>query len=584
MVTDVYIYLSNDVPDQTRRKSLMSQCMRILEKDFKRTEDLIDSPDGQSEPAQYLGPDQPYLDMTKSSFVTSTPKSPKSINFNEQSQSVEETDPNEYVLREYVDVTTPGTVVVEEDNVNYVNVTDETHKEKSTSLGNSTHYDQLQFQDWTGNTNSTPVSPSDQSKLEDECPFGGLPAAHLTLRQATHTGWLIRPRRYLTDKRYYAGVLDGWLLLYSSGEASIRPSSCYALRRCSWIECQDVNDKHRLTLIADSSTKKKKRHFHMNCQKELKEWVTAFSEAKPSACLNLFGARKLPTPPPPSQLESNTGPCPSMDSISGSSTASTISLEVDPNKSIEQTTPSPKIYVNQRHKVEEIYEEPVELMASLNKLKRQQIATPTPLVVSQEYDIPKPKPRPVNPPPETLPVEVESTPAIAEPPKSTSDSFEEIKSKVEAQLLVNSPKSSPIRTKSEPPKDDQTPSRRRRSDMRSWLYRLSRRGRRSLIHVVTKSTSRNTVNPKKDDHRIGEEATAGTGEGATSDTGSSRKGGKVNQIINQLEANGHRAPMFRVAINRSKVSKWGGGGNKKVSSINGGDEHNYEPVTVVTTA
>lgn len=558
------------MPDQTRRKSLMSQCMRILENDFQRTEDHTkDAPDG-AEPAQYLGPDQPYLDMTKSSFVTSTPKSTKSGNYNRNDshnhEDATEVDPNDYVLREYVDVTSPGAVIVEEDNVNYVNVSDESHQQKSVSLGNSTHYDQLQFEEWTAHRTSTPA-PTDQSKVVPECPFGGLPAAHLSLRQASHTGWLTQPRRYLSDKKYYAGVLDGWLLLYSSGEASIRPSSCYALRSCSWTQSKDENDKYRLTLSTDSTTKKKKRRFQMNCQKELDEWVTAFTETKPAACLNLFGARKLPTPPPSSQTESNEAASPSMDSLSGSSTASTISLEADPNKSAL----SPKIYVNQRQKAEEIYEEPVELLASLGRLKREQIPAPVNVVVSQEYDIPKPKPRPVNPP-QDVPAITETSPSVEEPPKP-GDSFEEIKSKVAAQLLVNSPNQSPIRKKSE---QEPAPARRRRSDMRSWLYRLSRRGRRSLIHVVTRSTSRSTVSTKNEDLRIDEELPAGTD---TSNSNASRKGGKVNQIINQLEANGHRAPLFRVAINRSKVSRWGG--NKKASG--NGDEHNYEPVAVVTT-
>lgn len=563
--------------------------MRILESDFKRTEDHIDSPDGRTDAAQYLGPDQPYLDMTKSSFVaTLTPKSTAYLNYNgndnEKSDGIlRESDPTGYVLREYVDVTSPGSVVVEENNVNYVNVSNETHQHKSTSLGNSTHYDQLQFQEECSakTNNSTPAASTDQSHIGRDCPFGGLPAAHLTLRQATHTGWLIQPRKYLPVKRYYAGVLDGWLLLYSSGEASIRPSSCYALRHCSWTDSQDGNDKYRLTLITDSSaTKKKKRNFQMNSPRDLQDWVIAFTETKPAACLNLFGTRKLPTPPP-IQIESNLPTSQSVESISESSTASTISLEADPNKPIsDPTMTSPKTENKPRQKVEEIYEEPVELLASLNRLKRQQMTTPPAIVVSQEYDIPKPHPRPVNPP-VPLPSVTESPPTITEPSK-VADSFEEIKSKVAAQLLANNnPNQSPIRVKSESPNNDATPARRRRSDMRSWLYRISRRGRRSFIHVVTKSASRNPINSSKKDLRIEEESAIGVDEAASENTSQSRKGGKVNQIINQLEANGHRAPMFRMAINRTKGSKWGGGGSKKPSM---GDEHNYEPVAVVTAS
>lgn len=583
-MTDVYIYLSNDVPDQMRRKTLMSDCMRLLEQDFKRTKDPADAPDGRLEPAMYLGPDQPYLDMTKSSFVTSSPKALPINNDNEtNNQSTDDAttiDANETIFSEYVDVNT--TSVVEEDNVNYVNgsVSNATHQQKSTSLGNSTHYDQLQFQEWPADSTTSSSAAPDSSSIVNECPYGGLPAAHLSLRQATHIGWLTQHRRYLTAKRYYAGVLDGWLLMYASGDAAIRPSSCYALRRCSWTDSQDSNDKFRLTLVTDALAKKKTRHFQMNCHKDLQQWVMAFAEAKPAACLNLFGARKLPTPPP-SPTATDTGP-PINHSHSGSSTASTISLEVDPNKDNVLAPPSPKIYVNQRNKVEEIYEEPVELLASLNRLKRQQLAKPVSVVVvPQEYDIPKPKPRPVNSPqPITLPIE--SPPPCSSETPNTGDSFEEIKSKVAAQLLANSGGQSPLRAKSEHANNEEpTQTRRRRSDMRSWLYRMSRRGRRSLIHVVTKTTSRgNSMTSKTaDDHRIDEESPIGN-------TSTSRKGsGKVNAIINQLEAKGHRAPMFRVAINRTKGGKWttGGGGKKGISVGGGGDEHNYEPVTVVTT-
>lgn len=73
------------------------------------------------------------------------------------------------------------------------------------------------------------------------CPYGGLPATHLTLHRALHTGWLAEQRRLLpAHKRRYAGVMppvgggtSGWLLLYG-GRTDLKPATCVRLSDCTW--------------------------------------------------------------------------------------------------------------------------------------------------------------------------------------------------------------------------------------------------------------------------------------------------------------------------------------------------------------
>lgn len=583
------------------------QCINLIEKYLEQWQATNDrSTDGANttaEPAQYLGPDQPYLDMTKSSFATSTPRKPRTSGDDGDDIAASATtiphlddgdDPDATVLSEYVDVTSPTEIIVEEDNVNYANQSngDPTTTQRnvpSLGGGSSTQYDQLQFDGWSRvNFNSPsstasefrPHDPTSSADDADECPFGGLPATHLRMRQCAHIGWLIEPRRYLPKKgkRYYAGVLDGWLIMYSGGEAAIRPSACYALRKCSWSDSQELTDKCKLTLISDAAKPKKKRHFQMN-QEELQKWMVAFDDAKPAMCANYFGGRKLPTPPP-NVVDTKTGNESSVHSTVVSSAASTVSLEMEPKEEATSVTRA-------KEKTEEIYEEPVELLASLNKLRAKRLE-PQPVAiidVLQEYDIPKPKPRPVNSDhhPAVQPKSFAMSSGGEQSTRQMNDenSFQENKSKVAAKLSaasVSSPANLAIRQKSGSIKDLRGDSRasRRRSSFSYWLHRLSRRGRRS-VHTVTKPGRIAEVDDDREPTQPEREPSATTAW----KFGSPTKGGKVNQIISQLEANGHR-----VAINRTKAHKWsrsgvGGGGGKKAST-NGNDDHNYEPVSVVT--
>lgn len=288
----------------------------------------------------------------------------------------------------------------------------------------SPHNDQAQSPEWpSGKITSSPVALIHSDLANDECPHVKLPAAHLSLRQAAHIGWLIEPRRFCNVKRYYAGVLDGWLLMYSSDEAPI-PSSYYALKRCIWTNSKLSKDKFRLTQITTSSDGAiKQRHFKINSHKDFQEWVMAVTESKPASSLNLFGSRKLPTPPS-SRIGSHT-------LTSASNRTSTISQEADLNMDDALAPPSS---VNQRQEIEPIYDDPRELLPSLYLLKPPRAMASADIakavVGTQIYDIPKPNPRPVTP---TEPMPTEHPAGSSETP---NQSFQQLKSSVAAQLIA----------------------------------------------------------------------------------------------------------------------------------------------------
>lgn len=348
--------------------------------------------------------DQPsYLDMTKSNLVVA-----KALPVDTDTQRNDQsTDDAIYVYPDFAHLS-KSINAVEEQNEHYDSgsLSNEAHQQKSPSLAaNSTHYDQLIIDT---NTN--------------ECPYAELPAEDLSLRKATQIGWLTQPRRFWTSKRYYAGILDGWLLLYSSGEAAIRPSSCYSLKNCIWTDIRVSKNTFRLTLItADAHGNIIKQHFETNCHNDHQVWVTALAESNPAAYHNFLVSPTMDTPP------------------SSSVYTNQYSLSVVLNKANAWFSPSPKIDVHQRDQVD--------------------------------------------PPP------------CSSKTTSSVESFEISKKQVGGQLLAHQSHAN------------------RRHDMR--LRRISRRERRSLLNLVSAANTIDTTKPL-------------------------RNGDKVNAIICQLEAIGHR--------------------------------------------
>lgn len=82
-----------------------------------------------------------------------------------------------------------------------------------------------------------------------ECPYRGLPVAHLSLRSCPQSGNLQKAERkgfldaafsIRCTGRFFGGCLDGWLLLYASPAGELRPRSTIRVVRV-W-DCASEDD------------------------------------------------------------------------------------------------------------------------------------------------------------------------------------------------------------------------------------------------------------------------------------------------------------------------------------------------------
>lgn len=97
-------------------------------------------------------------------------------------------------------------------------------------------------------TTSETVSKNDVSDKRD-CPFIGLPAAHLMIMQSPKVGWLtmhLRRKRFIRHfsinfrRKYYTGLVskqtdkdyyEWWLLMYAGGTSDLKPTICLPLNQ-----------------------------------------------------------------------------------------------------------------------------------------------------------------------------------------------------------------------------------------------------------------------------------------------------------------------------------------------------------------
>lgn len=367
-----------------------------------------------------------------------------------------------------------------------------------------------------------------------ECPFSGLPAAHLLIKKSPKVGNLqrIKDKTYIFNQsrnKYYSGLLDGWLLMYSNS-CDLKPTICLNLQNYDLCSSDSHRKREQFQLISneyktDYSRSPKKYLLQAASANDYEEWLQAITTATKSSQirrrLNSI-TRKLPSPPP-------SFDCESIPRLSDRS--------------------------------EGIYEEPSE-MFSLQMYPSFQFdnwsqlpvapALPVKSVVkccktecNAEYDIPKSPPKPTDPDYQNKiqQVKTQLTMQMLTPkPVAKSPSTDEDKCKEKSK------KKSKVEAGSELPKFSK----------RNWfLNRLS--GRNVTNSGKLKTEMEHDVPPSCDpvDGRL-----------------DGKRGGKVNMIINQLEANGH-FPLRKEKFKESQYSKY--------NITNGNDDddcHNYEPVTV----
>lgn len=127
-------------------------------------------------------------------------------------------------------------------------------------------------------TNHSPLL----AKLEKEkisCPFSGLPAAHLKIMMAPKHGTLHRIEKKIffgQSKSYYAGLLDCWLILYSSA-TEIKPTQCLLVQSVQIDTVFDGNGKKRENLFHVISAGKKYQ-FQATSTDDMNEWIAVIKQ------------------------------------------------------------------------------------------------------------------------------------------------------------------------------------------------------------------------------------------------------------------------------------------------------------------
>lgn len=386
-----------------------------------------------------------------------------------------------------------------------------------------------------------PIFESKMIDLEPklQCPFSGLPAAHLLIKKSPKIGNLQRIKDKTSifnqsKRKYYAGLLDGWLLMYSSN-CDLKPTTCLNLQSYDLCNSDLHRKREQFQLISneyktDYSRSPKKYLLQAASASDYEEWLVAITTATKSSLtrmrLNSFG-RKLPSPPP---------------------------------GSIPQTRLSDRS--------EDIYEEPSEMVGiqlypsfQFDSWTQFPVAPALPVkcglksksqfhIESVAYDIPKSPPEPT-----VLHQEYQNK-------------IQQVKSQLTMQLSV--PKQ--MAKSSVDGDEDKSKSKKKSKVLESSeVPKLSKRN-----WFLNRLSGRNIANsgklPMGTINTIGSNLTVVT-EFTEGERLDGKRGGKVNMIINQLEANGH-LPQRKKKLSESRQSRC------SVAAGEDEDCHNYEPVVV----
>lgn len=373
---------------------------------------------------------------------------------------------------------------------------------------------------------NSPIHSTEPTDIISTCPFGGLPAAHLAIKKCRKIGHLNRigKRKFFDQpKKYYVGILDGWILFYCGGQTDLKPTFCLQLSRCSLGTTEPTT-----TSVGESTgSPSKRREFtfqliHVDKKytlqatsaNDLDEWLSAIFDLEQRQRLNTFNSmcRRLPTPPPQSVYQEERTSSRSEDIYEEPADMQTYAI---PRAQSIPSSSAPDLPQKLGKRFPDLSGE-----STMNEC---------------DYDTPK------NPPRST-------TTAVPE----TVDKLKEVKSLLSTHLagggvcrpkpkstILKKPAATVVST-DKPKKDDN-----RSPIKKMWfLHRLSRSVTRSpsiKIAVANEPSAEHMDRP----HPIVVAAT----------TKFSVKGGKVNMIINQLEANGH-LPLFGKGMSERRYTTY----------------------------
>lgn len=377
-----------------------------------------------------------------------------------------------------------------------------------------------------------------------ECPFSGLPAAHLLIKKSPKVGYLqrIKEKTYIFNQsrmKFYSGLLDGWLLMYSNS-CDLKPTICLNLQNYDLCNSDLFRKREQFQLISneyktvDNSRSPKKYLLQAASASDYEDWLQAITEAVKSSLIRRrvnSVARKLPSPP--------------------------ASVENDSTPRLSDRS-------------EGIYEEPSEMLSTplyqsfqFDNWTQLPVAPELPVksgtkcksecsAVSVAYDVPNSPPKPTA------------------PDLEYQNKIQQVKTQLTMQML--SPKQVAKAASTDDEKCKEKPKKKSKVEAsevpkfskRNWfLNRLSGRnmGSSGKLKMELENGALSDVPMSCDspaENRL-----------------DGKRGGKVNMIINQLEANGH----FQLRKEKFKDSRY-----SKFSIANGDDDDeeldNYELVAV----
>lgn len=178
-------------------------------------------------------------------------------------------------------------------------------------------------------------SKSDVSVGKKDCPFNGLPAAHLVIMHSPKVGWLtmhLRRKRFIRHfsmnfkRKYYTGLLskqtdkdyhEWWLLMYAGGTTDLKPTVCLPLNQFEACADQskaiktddkDQNDGKRNPCKFELNGKSKKKDAKSYCfvaetPEHCEHWLNLVKQSSlglpyiESTFTTTAQIRKLPMPP-----------------------------------------------------------------------------------------------------------------------------------------------------------------------------------------------------------------------------------------------------------------------------------------------
>lgn len=383
-------------------------------------------------------------------------------------------------------------------------------------------------------SNNPQLTASQHDKDKFVCPFVGLPAAHLKIMNSPKYGLLYRIEKKIffdQTKHYYAGVMNRWVLLYSANSNDMKPNLCLYVEDVGVDTVFDSNGKRRENWFHVVTNTGKRYQFQALSVDDMNEWITVINQhiiddKNSTLDEKVTNLRKLPTLPTNSPI---------YDQSVYQNQRQSIKSEERIYEEPSNISPSPTQDEEMKEKSashENCYD-----VVSFNAENNDDIEKPPDLPVKtgkkttkkkHDYDIPKSTTKPAKDSEEDND-NVDSKASIADVESSPIKSdvrgikVSEVKAILSTQKLPISPMAMEENHKRqkvvirEEPKENRTP-------VKSWFLRqINKSGEKSKSKKASKNNQ-----------RLSTESNNASPESLTKTV----KGGKVNMIISQLEANG----------------------------------------------